>query len=54
MKKKENVIEKKSTNDINYEFLKKLFPHAVSIGEGVVLANPGNGELVRPSKKEQL
>lgn len=30
---KKNVIEEQSINDINYELLKKQFPHAVSIDE---------------------
>lgn len=30
---KKNVIDEKSINDVNYEQLKKLFPHAVSIDE---------------------
>ena len=30
---KENVIHEKSINDVNYEQLKKLFPHAVSVDE---------------------
>jgi adenine-specific DNA-methyltransferase len=33
MKQKENVIDEKSINDINYELLKKQFPHAVSVDE---------------------
>ncbi len=28
-----NVIDEQSINDINYELLKKQFPHAVSIDE---------------------
>ena len=30
---KKNTIEEKTINDINYELLKKQFPHAVSIDE---------------------
>jgi len=33
MKQKENVINEKSINDINYELLKKQFPHAVCVDE---------------------
>ena len=34
-KMKKNAIEEKTINDINYEHLKKLFPHAVSVDEGI-------------------
>ncbi|MDD2791404.1 MAG: site-specific DNA-methyltransferase, partial [Sulfurimonas sp.] len=33
MKLQQNAIEEQSINDINYEQLKKLFPHAVSVDE---------------------
>jgi len=33
MKQKENLIDEQSINDINYELLKKQFPHAISIDE---------------------
>ncbi len=32
----ENVIEEKSINDVNYELLKKQFPHAVSVDDNEV------------------
>ena len=33
MSQKKNIIEEQSINDINYELLKKQFPHAVSVDE---------------------
>ncbi len=30
---KKNTIEEQTINDINYELLKKQFPHAISIDE---------------------
>jgi adenine-specific DNA-methyltransferase len=33
MSLEKNVIEEQSINEVNYELLKKQFPHAVSIDE---------------------
>lgn len=43
---KKNVIEEQSINDINYELLKKQFPHAISIDE--------DGKYVIDKEKLQL
>ena len=43
---KKDVIEEQSINDVNYEKLKELFPHAVSVDE--------NGKYVIDSKKLQM
>lgn len=45
-KMKKNVIEEQSINDTNYQKLKELFPHAVSIDE--------NGKYVIDPKKLQM
>ena len=46
MSLKKNVIEEQSINDVNYELLKKQFPHAVSIDE--------NGRYVIDPQKLQM
>ena len=46
MKQKENVIDEQSINDINYELLKKQFPHAVSVDE--------DGKYIIDSQKLQM
>ena len=46
MSLKKNVIEEQSINDVNYELLKKQFPHAVSIDE--------NGKYVIDPQKLQM
>jgi adenine-specific DNA-methyltransferase len=46
MSQKKNVIEEQSINDVNYELLKKQFPHAVSIDE--------NGKYVIDPQKLQM
>ncbi|MDQ1341273.1 MAG: adenine-specific DNA-methyltransferase, partial [Campylobacterota bacterium] len=46
MKMKKNVIEEQSINDTNYQKLKELFPHAVSLDE--------NGKYVIDPKKLQM
>jgi len=46
MKQKDDVINKKSINDINYEILKKQFPHAISVDE--------DGKYVIDSQKLQM
>jgi len=46
MSQKKNVIEEQSINDINYELLKKQFPHAVGINE--------NGKYVIDPQKLQM
>src|SRR5574344_812621 len=43
---KKNVIEEQSINEVNYELLKKQFPHAVSIDE--------NGKYVIDPQKLQM
>ncbi len=45
-KMKKNIIEEQSINDKNYQTLKALFPHAVSLDE--------NGKYVIDSKKLQM
>ena len=41
--KKQNVINEKPINNINYELLKKQFPHAVSVDEdGKYVIDPQN------------
>ena len=54
MKQKENVINEKSINEINYELLKKQFPHAVSIDEdGKYVIDPQKLQIsLDPSKAE--
>jgi len=49
---KKNVIEEMSINDINYELLKKQFPHAVSVDEeGKYSIDPGKLQMsLDPSK----
>lgn len=46
MSLEKNVIEEQSINDVNYELLKKQFPHAVSIDE--------NGKYVIDPQKLQM
>ncbi|OCL86152.1 site-specific DNA-methyltransferase [Arcobacter porcinus] len=46
MSLKKNVIEEQSINEVNYELLKKQFPHAVSIDE--------NGKYVIDPQKLQM
>ncbi|MFW3405616.1 site-specific DNA-methyltransferase [Aliarcobacter butzleri] len=46
MSLKKNVIEEQSINDVNYELLKKQFPHAVSIND--------NGKYVIDPQKLQM
>lgn len=46
MSLEKNVIEEQSINDVNYELLKKQFPHAISIDE--------NGKYVIDPQKLQL
>ncbi len=54
MSQKKNVIEEQSINDINYELLKKQFPHAVSIDEdGKYVIDPQKLQMsLDPSKAE--
>lgn len=51
---KKNIIEEQSINDINYELLKKQFPHAVSIDEnGKYVIDPQKLQMsLDPSKAE--
>ncbi|OCL90616.1 site-specific DNA-methyltransferase [Aliarcobacter thereius] len=51
---KKNVIEEQSINDVNYELLKKQFPHAVSIDEnGKYVIDPQKLQMsLDPSKAE--
>lgn len=51
---KKNVIEEKSINDINYELLKKQFPHAVTVDEdGKYMIDPQKLQMsLDPSKAE--
>ena len=46
MAKSKSMIEEKSINDVNYEALKKIFPHAVSVDE--------DGKYVIDSQKLQM
>lgn len=46
MSQKKNIIEEQSINDINYELLKKQFPHAVSVDE--------EGKYIIDSQKLQM
>ena len=52
MKQKENVINEKTVNDINYELLKEQFPHAVSVDEdGKYVIDPQKLQMsLDPSK----
>ena len=52
MTQKENIMNEKSINDINYELLKKQFPHAVSIDkEGKYVIDPQKLQMsLEPSK----
>jgi len=53
--KKENVINEKSINDINYELLKKQFPHAVTIDEdGKYMIDPQKLQLSLDPSKAQI
>jgi adenine-specific DNA-methyltransferase len=54
MSQKKNVIEEQSINDINYELLKKQFPHAVSVDEdGKYVIDPEKLQMsLDPSKAE--
>ncbi|MCW8895010.1 site-specific DNA-methyltransferase [Sulfurimonas sp.] len=54
MKQKENVMDEQSINDINYELLKKQFPHAVSIDEeGKYIIDPQKLQMsLDPSKAD--
>ncbi|MEA2050148.1 MAG: site-specific DNA-methyltransferase [Campylobacterota bacterium] len=54
MNQNKNVIEEQSINDINYELLKKQFPHAVSIDEdGKYSIDPQKLQMsLDPSKAE--
>lgn len=51
---KKNAIEEQSINDINYELLKKQFPHAISIDEdGKYVIDPQKLQMsLDPSKAE--
>lgn len=54
MSLEKNVIEEQSINDVNYELLKKQFPHAVSIDEnGKYVIDPQKLQMsLDPSKAE--
>ncbi len=54
MHKKINVIKEQSINDINYELLKKQFPHAVTVDEnGKYVIDPQKLQMsLDPSKAE--
>ncbi len=52
MKQKENVIDEQTINDINYELLRKQFPHAVTVDEdGKYIIDPQKLQMsLDPSK----
>lgn len=54
MSQNKNVIEEQSINDVNYELLKKQFPHAVSIDEnGKYMIDPQKLQMsLDPTKAE--
>ena len=51
---KKNIIDEQSINDNNYQKLKELFPHAVSVGEdGKYVIDPQKLQMsLDPSKAE--
>lgn len=52
---KKNVIEERSINDLNYENLKKLFPHAVSMDEeGKYIIDPQKLQMSLDPSKAQI